>query len=141
VAAAAYQAQKVSGGNGEDCNDDDNPPNITPDFLENKVPIELLPLEQSLSMLEWPIVTVSFYTFSNNNDMEEVFGRIEKRVQAILAANPWLGCCSLWFFVCMFLILATTSTINLKYYICRFLIHKLIYDIFAKGICWDELSN
>jgi len=91
VAAAAYQAQKVSGGNGEDCNDDDNPPNITPDFLENKVPIELLPLEQSLSMLEWPIVTVSFYTFSNNNDMEEVFGRIEKRVQAILAANPWLG--------------------------------------------------
>ena len=92
VAAAAYQAQKVSGGNGDDCNDDDcNPHNITQEFLENKVPIELLPLEQSLSILEWPIVTVSFYTCRNDNDMEGVFGRIEKRVHDILAANPWLG--------------------------------------------------
>jgi hypothetical protein len=94
VAAAAYQAQKVSGGgNGEDCNPDDddcNPPNITPEFLENKVQIELLPLEQSLSMLEWPIVTVSFYTCPAA-DMEGVFDRIEQRVQSILVANPWLG--------------------------------------------------
>ena len=93
VAAAAYQAQKVSGGGGgEDCNDDDdcNPPNITPELLENKVPIELLPLEQSLSMLEWPIVTVSFYTCPAAH-MEGVTHRIEKRVHDILAANPWLG--------------------------------------------------
>ena len=93
VAAVAYQAQKVSGGGG-DCNEEDdcNSPNITPEFLENKIPIELLPLEQSLSMLEWPIVTVSFYTCSSsNNDMEEVFGRIEQRVHDILKANPWLG--------------------------------------------------
>jgi len=90
VAAAAYQAQKVSS-SGEDCNEeDDNPPNITPEFLENKVPIELLPLEQSLSILEWPIVTVSFYSCPTAH-MEGVTHRIEQRVHDILTANPWLG--------------------------------------------------
>ena len=93
MAAAAYQAQKVSGNGGGDCNEEDddcNPPNITQEFLENKMAIELLPLEQSLSMLEWPIVTVSFYTCPAAH-MEGVTHRIEQRVQDILKANPWLG--------------------------------------------------
>ena len=102
VAAAAYQAQQGGGpkSSDEEAEDPDktSPPDITPGFLDNKTPLELLPLEQSLTMLEWPISTVSFYRFassgaSNANDdvVDAIVGRIERRVQAILRANPWLG--------------------------------------------------
>ena len=109
-AAAAYQASKSNSGGGgdgktygsnadtevDDEEQNSSPPDITPNFLSNKAPIELLPLEQSLSILEWPIVTVSFYECSSSsNNVEElsstVVNKIEQRVTAILNANPWLG--------------------------------------------------
>jgi hypothetical protein len=102
AAAAAYQAQQGGSPKSPDeyVEDPDKTslPDITPGFLENKTCLELLPLEQSLTMLEWPISTVSFYRFTsssaskpNDDDVDAIAGRIERRVQAILRANPWLG--------------------------------------------------
>lgn len=100
VAAAAYQAQQGGGGpksSNEEAEDPDktSPPDITPDFLENKTCLELLPLEQSLTILEWPISTVSFYRFASSSgaadNVDAIVGKMERRVQKILRANPWLG--------------------------------------------------
>lgn len=110
VAAAAYQAQKAAASSGKGDGTDEKvdeegkcllgtdendvnmtPQNIIPEFLENKTPIKLLPLEQSLTIFEWPIVTVSFYQCTSNDEMTTAINNIEQRVKSILNVNPWLG--------------------------------------------------
>ena len=64
---------------------------IDPQFLEGLQKIELLPLEQTLTMLEWPISTVTFFRSSSQETMNEAIDRLERRVHLLLQANPWLA--------------------------------------------------
>jgi len=64
---------------------------IVPSFLENKTSTELLPLEQSLTMLESPISTVSFYECATREGMNVALDGITERAGNVLRANPWLG--------------------------------------------------
>ncbi|KAL7552034.1 hypothetical protein ACHAWF_015239 [Thalassiosira exigua] len=73
------------------------PEDIHAHFLEDKTSVELLPLEQSLSFLEWPTATVSFYRRASSaadasvEDLDAALDKLQRRVEAILNANPWLG--------------------------------------------------
>ena len=102
AAAAVYQAQKAA--NGKDGAGEDegggggggggglqSPPDITPAFLENKTAVELLPLEQTLTMLEWPIATVSFYRCPSPAARAAALTLLQRRTGDVLRANPWLG--------------------------------------------------
>jgi hypothetical protein len=55
--------------------------------LEGKASIQLLPAEQELAVLQYPICTVSF--FEGNADA--VASHLESRVNDILRLNPWLS--------------------------------------------------
>ena len=90
IAAAAYAAKA----NNEGTEDDSiSPEDIDASFLEGKTPIELLPLEQKLTIFENPISTISFYECSSliPADFKSLVGRLENRVKDILRVNPWLG--------------------------------------------------
>lgn len=54
--------------------------------LEGKTAVELLPLEQTLSLLEAPICTISFFEGQQNPS-----DYLRERVAAIVRLNPWLG--------------------------------------------------
>eukprot|EP00986_Skeletonema_menzelii_P011533 scaffold5956_cov155-Skeletonema_menzelii.AAC.3 len=91
IAAAAY-AKNNDGEDGSAASDSRaNPQNMDALFLQNKASIDLLPLEQTLLMMEHPINTISFYSISPSCDVEEVVKKLEGRVHEILKANPWLG--------------------------------------------------
>ena len=111
LAVAAAQAQK-NGHHAKEVDDDtalalndasddvpSSTPNITPSFVEGKTSIDLLPLEQSLTILEHPISTISFYrtggsgsaAFTTTSDLDTTLAKLEGRVQAVVQANPWLG--------------------------------------------------
>lgn len=92
IAAATYAAKgkdeaKNSGGDNGFCQE----PDITPAFLEGKAPIELLPLEQKLTIFERPISTISFYECPSSTDSKALLRKLQSRVEIILKANPWLG--------------------------------------------------
>jgi hypothetical protein len=91
IAAASYAAKAKNNDGGEGNNVDTE--NITPAFLEGKTPIELLPLEQKLTIFEQPISTISLYDCSslNSADVKALVGNLENRVKDIIIANPWLG--------------------------------------------------
>ena len=96
VAAAAYQANKQcqnkeSDGASDGKTDSGSEPNITPAFVENKVAIELLPLEQSLTVLEWPVATATFFDCKSSDCLNAMIDMLEQRVKVILRTNPWLG--------------------------------------------------
>lgn len=93
IIAAATYAAKAKSDDVTDENDSSNPENITPAFVEGKTPIELLPLEQKLTIFEHPIATISFYDCASldSNDLTVVIGKLENRVKDIVKANPWLG--------------------------------------------------
>jgi hypothetical protein len=55
--------------------------------LEGKSSIALLPSEQEMSILQYPICTIAFF----EGDSAHVAPHLERRVSEILAANPWLS--------------------------------------------------
>ncbi|KAL9183313.1 hypothetical protein ACHAXT_005100 [Thalassiosira profunda] len=93
VAAAAYYAPK--GGNGDAADgsgsSDDDAGDITAEWLEGKTACELLPLEQTLNILEWPTTTVTFFSCASPEKMHSALDGLERRLAAMLRANPWLG--------------------------------------------------
>ncbi|KAL7548160.1 hypothetical protein ACHAWF_011459 [Thalassiosira exigua] len=103
VAAAAYSAQQKGcgessdgGGGGGEGGSSGPPEDIRPDFLEHKASVQLLPLEQSLTMLEWPITTVTFFRCDGQGvgggaGRDAAIAGFERRTRAVLRANPFLG--------------------------------------------------
>jgi len=107
LAAAAYtsaqqkESSKKASGDAADLHDPEmlagsvvlTKPVITPAFVdESKLSaIDLLPLEKTLTIMERPISTVSFYEISSSNDLEVILKKLQARVEAVLIANPWLG--------------------------------------------------
>ncbi|KAL3796279.1 hypothetical protein HJC23_008599 [Cyclotella cryptica] len=92
IAAAAYAAKgKDEAKNSDGDNGSGQEPDITPAFLEGKTPIELLPLEQKLTIFEHPISTVSFYECPPSTNTNVLIRKLQSRVEIILKANPWLG--------------------------------------------------
>jgi hypothetical protein len=93
IIAAATYAAKANNNGVSDENDSSSPENITPEFVEGKTPIELLPLEQKLTIFEHPIATISFYkcTSLDSNNIKALVDKLENRVKVIIKANPWLG--------------------------------------------------
>lgn len=55
--------------------------------LEGKSSIALLPTEQEMSILQYPICTITFF----EGDAASVAPFLERRIEEILAANPWLS--------------------------------------------------
>jgi hypothetical protein len=55
--------------------------------LDGKVAVELLPLEQTLAVLEAPLTTISFF----DGDYKTASNYLQTRVADILQKNPWLG--------------------------------------------------
>lgn len=61
---------------------------LDPDIdLEGKMSVDLLPLEQTLSLLEAPIATISFF----KGDYKVAAEYLRSRVPDIVYRNPWLG--------------------------------------------------
>jgi hypothetical protein len=55
--------------------------------LEGKASVQLLPAEQELALLQYPICTVSFF----EGDANAAASHLERRVGDILRSNPWLS--------------------------------------------------
>ena len=93
IAAATYAAKANNNEASADENEDGSSQDITSAFLEGKTPVELLPLEQKLTIFEQPISTISFYDCSalSAADVKSIVSKMEDRVHDILEANPWLG--------------------------------------------------
>ena len=55
--------------------------------LDRKIPISLLQMERELGLFEFPVATVSFF----DGDYREAARYLERRLDEILALNPWLA--------------------------------------------------
>jgi len=82
-------AQNNSDGSGDDDSSNALPPAeaLHPDLLANLQPVDLLPLERTLTLFEAPNATVTFM----DGSPQVAIDWLRKRVGEVVYRNPWLG--------------------------------------------------
>lgn len=86
---ACPDANKNNGGDGSDGDSSSLPPAepLEPDFLATLKPINLLPLERTLTLFEAPNATITFM----DGSPQVATDWLRSRVSEVVYRNPWLG--------------------------------------------------